>query len=116
MGPVLDAKSFITRVSAYNNQVPANIFLLCGDMYLELVGRHLEHLRSGYALPSNNPWMIRTSSIRSFIEGLEGKVSGVTRGDEEWVVFIDTNPSFSVYTEIALAAARRLVIPINADD
>ena len=85
-------------------------------MYLELVGRHLEHLRTGYALPSNNPWVIHTSSIRSFIEGLEGKVSGVTRDDEEWVVFIDTNPSFSVYTEIALAAARRLVVPINADD
>ena len=27
-GPVLDAKSFITQVSGYNNQVPANIFLL----------------------------------------------------------------------------------------
>ena len=115
-GQLLDAKSFITRVSRYNNQVPVNIFLLCGDMYLELVGRHLEHLRSGYALASNNPWMIHTSSIRSFIEGLEKKVSGVTRGHEEWVVFIDTNPAFSVYTEIALAAARRLVIPINADD
>ena len=116
MGPVLDANTFNTRVSDYNNKVPANIFLLCGDMFLELVGRHLEHLRSGYALPSNNPWVIHTSSIRSFIEGSEGKVTGVTRGHGEWVVFIDTNPSFSVYTEIALAAARKLIVPINADD
>lgn len=34
----------------------------------------------------------------------------------QWVVFIDTNPSFSIYTEIALAAANKLIMPINADD
>ena len=31
-------------------------------------------------------------------------------------VFIDTNPAFSVYTECAVAAADRLLIPINSDD
>ena len=31
-------------------------------------------------------------------------------------VFIDTNPAFSVYTECAVAAADRLIIPVNADD
>jgi len=31
-------------------------------------------------------------------------------------VFIDTNPAFSVYTECAIAAADKLIIPINADD
>ncbi|XP_078373252.1 uncharacterized protein LOC144656878 [Oculina patagonica] len=118
-GPVVDANRFVIRVCDYNDQVPANLFLLCGDMYLELVGRHLEHLRSGYARPRHNPWVIVTSSVRSFIEGSEGKVTGVTQdGDEmvEWVVFIDTNPAFTVYTEIALAAAKKLIIPINADD
>lgn len=49
-------------------------------------------------------------------EGSERLVYGASRGDEEWVVFIDTNPAFSVYTEIALAAARKLIIPINSDD
>ena len=29
--------------------------------------------------------------------------------------FIDTNPSFSIYTEMALVAAETLIIPINAD-
>ena len=118
-GPVVDANRFLVCVSDYNNQVPANLFLLCGDMYLELVCRHLEHLRSGYARPRHNPWVIVTSSVRSFIEGSEGKVIGVTGNRDEldeWVVFIDTNPAFSVYTEIALAAARKLIIPINADD
>lgn len=40
----------------------------------------------------------------------------MSQSDVEWVVFIDTNPAFSVYTEIALAAARKLIIPINSDD
>jgi len=116
-GPMIGAETFLTRVSDYNTQVASNAFLLCGDMYLELVGRHLEHVRSGIVLPRNNPWVNVTSSIRSFIEGCEGKITGIAESpDHNWVVFIDTNPSFAVYTEIALAAARKLIIPINADD
>ena len=120
MGPEEDANRFVVRVNQYNPQVPANLFLVCGDMNLELVGRHLEHLRSGYARPGHNPWVIVTSSVRSFIKGLEGKVIGVTQNRpdqlDELVVFIDTNPAFSVYTEIALAVAKKLIIAINADD
>lgn len=116
-GLMVNAEQFVTRVRDYNNQVPANLFLLCGDMYLELVGRHLEHVRSGVVVPRNNPWLNVTSSIRSFIEGSTGKITGVTENrDTKWVVFIDTNLSFTVYTEIALAAAEKLIIPINADD
>ena len=115
-GPTIEVKKFVTRVSEYNPQVPANLFLLCGDMKLELVGRHLEYLRRGFDAPDDSPWLNNTCSVRSFIEGSEGLVDGVSQGDAEWVVFIDTNPAFSVYTEIALAAARRLIIPINSDD
>ena len=115
-GPVVKAGDFLTQVQKYNNQVPKNLFLLCGDMDLELVGRHLEYVRSGIVLPRNNPWLNVTSSIRSFIEGSPEKSDGVTEGQADWVVFIDTNPAFTVYTEIALAAAKKLLIPINADD
>lgn len=115
-GLTVKAKEFLTHVSQYNPQVPANVFLLCGDMSLELVGRHLEHLRSGYDVLDDRPWLDNTCSIRNFIECSENKVEGVSQGDEEWVVFIDTNPAFSVYTEIALAAAKKLIIPINSDD
>ena len=122
-GPVVDANPYLTSVKDFNPQVPANLFLLCGDMTLELVGRHLEQKRSIVPVLDDNPWLNVTTSIRSFIEGSEGRITGVIEkqdhhpGDEfEWVVFIDTNPSFSVYTEIALAAANKLIIPINADD
>ena len=115
-GPTIEVKEFITRVSEYNPQVPANLFLLCGDMKLELVGRHLEYLRRGFDAPDDSPWLNNTCSVRSFIEGSKGLVDGVSQSDVEWVVFVDTNPAFSVYTEIALAAARKLIIPINSDD
>ena len=39
-----------------------------------------------------------------------------TDPDSDWVVFIDTNPSFSIFTEMAIVAAQRLIIPTNADD
>lgn len=29
---------------------------------------------------------------------------------------VDTNPSFSIYTQIAISAVDRLLIPINADN
>lgn len=35
---------------------------------------------------------------------------------DDWMVFVDTNPSFSIYTQMAVAAVNRLLTPINADD
>ena len=35
--------------------------------------------------------------------------------DEAYRVFIDCNPSFSIYTELALAASDRLIVPFSAD-
>ena len=51
------------------------------------------------------------------IQGNHTLPQACQQGDSRgWVVFIDTNPSFTVYTEIALLAAQRLIIPANADD
>lgn len=113
----VDPRDFLTHVSDYNDQIPKNIELLCGDMQLELVSRSLEHKRQEDPTPEYNPWCFITSCVRIFIEGNGDGLIGVTAdGVKEWVVFIDTNPSFSPYTEIALAAAEKLIIPINADD
>jgi hypothetical protein len=37
-------------------------------------------------------------------------------GDHNWTLFFDTNPSFSIYTELAICGASRLLVPVNADD
>ena len=117
--------AFLTHVSGFNNQIPPNVYLLCGDIHLETVARSLEQKRNAN-LADDRAWVFVTSSVRYFIEGHSYKYAGKSSftpgvacqpGDnKEWVVFIDTNPSFSVYTEIALLAAQRLIIPVNADD
>jgi hypothetical protein len=35
--------------------------------------------------------------------------------DDQMVFFIDCNPSFSAYTELAIVAAERLIVPCSAD-
>jgi hypothetical protein len=34
----------------------------------------------------------------------------------DWIVLVDTNPSFSIYTELAMCTVNRLITPVNADD
>ena len=112
----VDPQDFLIHVSDFNNQIPPNVQLLCGDIHLETVARSLELERS---VGDDSSWVSVTSSVRYFIEGDGFSKPGIinqANDKSKWVVFIDTNPSFAVYTEIALLAAERLIIPVNADD
>ena len=118
----VNLQAFLTQVSNFNHQIPKNVQLLCGDIHLETVAHSLEQKRNANAA-DDSAWVFVTSSVRYFIEGHSISEHDFTPGVacqpediKEWVVFIDTNPSFSVYTEIALLAAQRLIIPVNADD
>ena len=122
----VNLQTFLTQVNGqngFNNQIPRNVYLLCGDIHLETVARSLEQKRNAN-LADDSSWVFVTSSVRYFIEGHFSGQSFFTPGDPAcqpgdnrgWVVFIDTNPSFSVYTEITLLAAQKLIIPVNADD
>ena len=57
-------------------------------------------------MPSVNTYITVIAWLRDLLQALE----------EYDVVFIDTNPSFSIYTQIALAATDRLIVPVMADD
>ena len=119
----VDLLAFLTQVNDFNNKIPSNVYLLCGNIHLETVARSLEQKRIAN-LPDDSTWVFIISSVRYFIEGHDNRgtlcfTPGVAcqPGDNRgWVVFTDTNPSFSVYTEVALLAAQRLIIPVNADD
>ena len=120
----VNPQNFLTHACEFNDQIPPNLELFCGDMQLEYVGRSLDHMREGCVTPTYNPWVFITSCVCYFIEGNMVGVppmqtivmQGVTNDNNDWVVFIDTNPSFAVYTEMALVAAQKLIIPVNADD
>ena len=117
---VPDPQDFVVKVSDFNLNIPKNVFLLPGDnVNLELMAPSLEQKRlkeiSKDSIFSYNPWEYITSCVRYFIEGY-GNMRGVATDDNNWVVFIDTNASFSIYTQMAIVAANRLIIPTNADD
>lgn len=102
---------FLVHPATHNKFIPSNMYLLCGDHYLEVIAKRLEGERS---LPPaiGGPWRVVTEFMKAF-------VGGVVASDHRrrnYTFFIDTNPSFSVYTELAVLAATRLIVPFNADD
>lgn len=104
-----DFSDFVIDVSSFNSNMPSNLYLLCGDGNLEPMAPAINETASAKALtPNANPWKWTQEIIKSFI-------SSINDGNE-WMVFIDTNPSFSIYTQIAISAVDRLLIPINADN
>lgn len=99
--------NFITQVRQYNNQVPENLFLVVGDEQLEI---QASRVMSATFPGPQDAWRI----VHTWISDLINDIAN--RWDQaEHTVFIDCNPSFSAYTELALAAADRLIIPFSAD-
>lgn len=101
-------KNFLIKVNSENEHISKNIFLMCGDLYLETLSRRLEQERQLMAIGDNSEWKRVTLFIKDYVESLG------QNGD--FVFFIDTNPSFSIYTEMAISAAKRLIVPFTADD
>jgi cellulose biosynthesis protein BcsQ len=107
--PQGDVEPFIVNVNAVNNVLPKNLFLLCGDGNLEPMAPLIsERARQAALTPAANPWLWVHSTIKRFIEA--------ATKEQEWLVLVDTNPSFSIYTEIAISSVNKLIVPVNADD
>ncbi|QHQ63725.1 AAA family ATPase [Anaerocolumna sedimenticola] len=102
---------YIIKVNKYNSNVPENLYLLCGDGNLEPMAPAINEAASAKSLtPKDKPWKWIQEIIKKFI-------SNVTTNDEkDWLVLVDTNPSFSIYTQIAISGVERILTPINADD
>lgn len=104
--PVIDTESFIVTPSLYNDKVPENIDLVCGDPLLELQVNAISTLANNQ-IPGTDTWIEIVNWLSHFIDAT---------GDEYDIGFIDANPSFSIYTQIALSSAHRLLMPVMADD
>lgn len=104
--PNFDAFDFLTTPSDINGSVPSNITLLCGDPLLELQSNAMNTL-ANTQIPGTDTWIQIISWLKDFIGKVKGKFD---------TVFLDANPSFSIYTQIALASADRLILPVMADD
>ncbi len=104
--PAFDAHDYITKPSEHNDTVPKNIDLVAGDPLLELQTNAISTL-ANTQIPGTNAWIAVIDWLHDFLEKVEGDYD---------TVFIDANPSFSIYTQIALSTVDRLILPVMADD
>jgi cellulose biosynthesis protein BcsQ len=104
--PLFKASDFITTPSTYNKGIPKNIDLVCGDPLLELQANAVNTLANNN-IPGTNAWIAVIDWLDSFLQQLK---------DDYDTVFMDCNPSFSLYTQIALATTDKIILPVMADD
>jgi cellulose biosynthesis protein BcsQ len=98
--------SFLQPLTRYNAQLPPNMFLVAGDPSLELQAQAINQI-AAQTLPVTT-W----KNVHLWVADL---IAALTIQLSQAVFFIDCNPSFAAYTELALLAANRLVIPCTAD-
>lgn len=100
---------YIINLHEANSNLPENMYLLSGDGNLELISPLLSERADATPLSENDkPWI----EIHSIIRNLTKR----QLSNKPCTYFIDTNPSFSVYTQIAILSGDFLLVPINADD
>jgi cellulose biosynthesis protein BcsQ len=98
---------FYVQVSTLNKEMPKNLFLLSGDGNLELMAPAINEEAGRLPIPGlPDPWRWVHETFTRLRDALS----------EEWTIFFDTNPSFAIYTELAICGATRLLVPVNADD
>lgn len=100
--------SYLTQVNSLNPNISPNLHLIAGDSFLESLTLALNFATMN---PANVfAWREYTTAIRRLCD-LELKNSKY----KEMAVFIDCNPSFSIYTQMALVSADALIVPMMAD-
>lgn len=104
--PYFDSHDYITTPSDFNCKIPSNIDLVCGDPLLELQANAINTL-SNTQIPGTNTWIAVIDWMKDFLEAIASEYDAI---------FLDCNPSFSIYTQISLASVDRLILPVMADD
>ncbi|MEG1739833.1 MAG: ParA family protein [Akkermansia sp.] len=100
--------TYFIQASEYNHQLPSNIFLLPGDVDLDICSGIINYLAMA---PIKNAW----TKSRQLLNDLLGAFDQ-TNNKKEKVYFIDCNPSFSAYTELAIISSTALIVPCTADN
>jgi cellulose biosynthesis protein BcsQ len=100
---------FVVDVKKHNAKIPDNLKLICGDNLVEILGEAIRQT-SQLSIPVDS-WNKVINWVRDLIYALDKENSGT-----ESVFFIDCNPSFAMYTQLAMAAADSIIVPFTADD
>lgn len=98
---------YLTQLSQINRAISNNLYLIAGDEQLEL---QTSRVRAATERGPDDAWRLVHMWIRDLIADVANAWDNI-----EYTVFVDCNPSFSIYTELALCASDRLIIPFSAD-
>jgi hypothetical protein len=88
--------------------MPGNLWLLAGDPSLEIQAQVISQI-GGQTLPQE-AWRNVHNWLYDLVSACASKLGAVNTS-----VLIDCNPSFSAYTELAMMAAERLIVPCSSD-
>jgi len=101
---------FFHQVSQYNKEIPDNVYLVCGDNALELFAQTLTTFSGTNKVGTRGTYYKEIHRICIDLQDAFSRKYG-----SESVCFLDTNPSFSIYTKMALYASEQLIIPCFSD-
>ena len=107
--PLVDVSPYLISPKQTNAAIPGNLKLVCGDNLLEILSEAIRQT-SQLSIPTD-AW----KQVVSWIKDLTVKLREMS-GDRGTMFVIDCNPSFAIYTQLALAAADFVVVPFTADD
>lgn len=105
-GKLGDEISYFVNVNQYNENMPDNLYLLPGDVDLDICSSIIDYLATA---PERGAWAKSRKYLNDLIEVFEGNKK------DDHVFFIDSNPSFANYTQLGIIASDRIIVPCTAD-
>ena len=106
---ITDVSPYVCHPVDFNKKLPANLLLVCGDYLLEILSEAIRQT-SQLSIPVD-AWKQVLSWIKDLTTALRQR-----SGNRDALFIIDCNPSFAIYTQLALAAAENLIVPFTPDD
>lgn len=101
--------SYFVKADEVNKRMPSNLFLLPGDIDLDICSKLIAYIGSS---PAKGAWRASRSLLIDLVDAFETNKDLERRPK---TFFIDCNPSFANYTELAVLASNRIIIPCTAD-
>lgn len=99
-----DITPYLLNIFKHNNNVPANVQLLCGDLLMsELIVPHTEKAYSNL-----QEWGYMHNYIKRGISEY-----ALSCDMEKVTIFIDTNSSLTINTTMVMMTAEKWIMPIN---
>ena len=107
--PIDDVSPYVCFPQQFNKQLPDNLLLICGDYLLEILSEAIRQT-SQLAIPTN-AWKQVLNWIKDLTIALRDR-----SGHRDALFITDCNPSFAIYTQLALVGANNMIVPFTPDD